>query len=100
MGSKDVWEGYVNANWGIMEAEQDAGITRRMGKSRKTMHLPVNMWGEPILPDVDSIAESVRKIKARFPTMGARQMVVVLRQDYELRVPEYVRDSSMKMQVL
>ncbi|KAJ2930428.1 hypothetical protein H1R20_g6667, partial [Candolleomyces eurysporus] len=57
-GVQEIWEEYVNANWGVMEAEQEAGITRRMGKSRKTMHLPVNEWGEPILPDVDLVAES------------------------------------------
>ena len=57
-GIQDIWEDYINSNWGIMEAEQEAGITRRMGKSRKTMHLPVNEWGEPIVPDVDLVAES------------------------------------------
>ncbi|RXW11288.1 hypothetical protein EST38_g14567, partial [Candolleomyces aberdarensis] len=57
-GVQEIWEEYVNANWGVMEAEEEAGVRRRMGKSRKTMHLPVNKWGEPILPDVDLVAES------------------------------------------
>ncbi|RXW12347.1 hypothetical protein EST38_g13507 [Candolleomyces aberdarensis] len=57
-GVQEIWEEYVNANWGVMEAEEEAGVRRRMGKSRKTMHLPVNEWGEPILPDVDLVAES------------------------------------------
>ena len=57
-GINDLWEDYVNGMWGIMEAEQEAGITRRVGKMRKTMHLPTNKWGEPILPEVDLIVES------------------------------------------
>ncbi|KII92463.1 hypothetical protein PLICRDRAFT_678606 [Plicaturopsis crispa FD-325 SS-3] len=36
----------------------------------------------------ESISEYVATIRARFPTMGARQMVVTLRQDYGMKVPE------------
>ncbi|RXW12952.1 hypothetical protein EST38_g12902 [Candolleomyces aberdarensis] len=57
-GVQEIWEEYVNANWGVMEAKEEAGVRRLMGKSRKTMHLPVNEWGEPILPDLDLVAES------------------------------------------
>lgn len=57
-GIQELWEGYVNSNWGIMEAEQEEGITRRMGKKKTTMHLNVNQFGEPILPDVDRVVES------------------------------------------
>ena len=57
-GIQELWENYVTANWGIMEAEQEAGIVRRVRKARKTVHLETNKYGEPILPDVDSIAES------------------------------------------
>ena len=38
----------------------------------------------------ETIAASVQEIRHRFPTMGARQMVVTLRQDYNVRVPEYI----------
>ena len=37
----------------------------------------------------DTIAPFVQEIRDRFPTMGARQMVTTLRQDYSLKVPEY-----------
>ena len=37
-----------------------------------------------------TIAPFIREIKAHFPSMGARQLVTTLRQDYRLKVPEYV----------
>jgi len=37
-----------------------------------------------------TIGPFVQEIQARYPTMGARQMVTTLRQDYSLKVPEYV----------
>jgi hypothetical protein len=58
-GIQDLWEEYVNSNWGIMEAEQEAGVTRRMGR-KKSADLDINEWGEPILPKVDEIVESGR----------------------------------------
>ncbi|KAF8056048.1 hypothetical protein FPV67DRAFT_1566782 [Lyophyllum atratum] len=36
----------------------------------------------------EDIKPLVDKIRTRFPTMGARGMVTLLRQDYELKVPE------------
>ncbi|KAF5377194.1 hypothetical protein D9615_006459 [Tricholomella constricta] len=36
----------------------------------------------------EEIAPFLLEIRERFPTMGARQMVTVLRHDYELKVPE------------
>ncbi|KAI9452828.1 hypothetical protein F5148DRAFT_1330590 [Russula earlei] len=36
----------------------------------------------------ETIAPFVQEIRERFPTMGARQMVTTLRQDYSLKVPE------------
>ena len=56
-GIQELWDAYVNANWGIMEAEQAAGV-RRVRRTRKTAHLATNKYGEPILPDVDLIAAS------------------------------------------
>lgn len=38
----------------------------------------------------DDIKPFVAEIRARFPTMGARQMVTLLRQDYSMKVSEYV----------
>jgi len=38
----------------------------------------------------ETIAPFIREIKVRFPSMGARQLVTTLRQDYKLKVPEYV----------
>jgi hypothetical protein len=38
----------------------------------------------------DSIAPFYEEIRERFPTMGARTMVSVLRQDYGIKVGEYV----------
>jgi hypothetical protein len=36
------------------------------------------------------IGPFVQEIRARYPTMGAHQMVTTLRQDYSLKVPEYM----------
>ncbi|KAI9445613.1 hypothetical protein F5148DRAFT_1254841, partial [Russula earlei] len=36
----------------------------------------------------ETIAPFVQEIRERFPTMGARQMVTTLRQDYSLKVPK------------
>ncbi|KAI0089513.1 hypothetical protein BDY19DRAFT_864419, partial [Irpex rosettiformis] len=44
----------------------------------------------------ESIAENVAKVKQRFPNMGARSMVVTLRQDYGIRVPERVVAEYLK----
>ena len=38
----------------------------------------------------ETIAPFIKEIKNRFPNMGARQLVTTLRQDYKLKVPEYV----------
>jgi hypothetical protein len=37
----------------------------------------------------ETIAPFIQEIRNRFPTMGARQMITTLRQDYSLKVPEY-----------
>jgi hypothetical protein len=37
----------------------------------------------------ETIAPFIKEIRDLFPTMGARQMVTTLRQDYSLKVPEY-----------
>ena len=37
----------------------------------------------------ETITPFIQEIHIRFPTMGARQMVTTLRQDYSLKVPEY-----------
>ncbi|KAG6808192.1 hypothetical protein H0H92_005087, partial [Tricholoma furcatifolium] len=39
---------------------------------------------------IEDIAPYVQDIRSRFPTMGARQMVNVLRQDHLIKVPESV----------
>ncbi|KAF8801939.1 hypothetical protein BYT27DRAFT_7197653 [Phlegmacium glaucopus] len=38
----------------------------------------------------ETIEPFVKEIKECFPSMGARQLVTSLRQDYNLKVPEYV----------
>ena len=38
----------------------------------------------------ETIEPFVKEIKTRFPSMGARQLVTTLRQDYKLKVSEYV----------
>jgi len=37
----------------------------------------------------ESIAPFIQEIRQRFPTMGARSMVVTLRQDHRVKVSEY-----------
>lgn len=40
---------------------------------------------------IESINAAIQDIRSRFPSMGARSIVNVLRQDYgDMRVPEYV----------
>jgi hypothetical protein len=36
----------------------------------------------------ETITEIYKVIRARFPTMGARRMVTVIRQEYSIRVSE------------
>lgn len=36
----------------------------------------------------ETIAPFIQEIRGRFPTMGARQMVTTLRQDYSLKASE------------
>jgi hypothetical protein len=43
----------------------------------------------------ETIASFIEEIRQRFPMMGARQMVTTMRQDYTLKVPEYVTMSSL-----
>ena len=47
----------------------------------------------------ETITPFVAEIKARFPTMGARQLVTTLRQDYQLKVPEYVLHHLLPLNV-
>jgi hypothetical protein len=36
------------------------------------------------------LTEIYKVLRSRFPTMGARRMVTTIRQDYSIKVPEYV----------
>lgn len=36
----------------------------------------------------ETISPFIQEIRGRFPTMGARQMVTTMRQDYKIKVPE------------
>jgi hypothetical protein len=38
--------------------------------------------------EVETIVPLIQEIRSRFPTMGARAMVTVLRQDHDIKVPE------------
>lgn len=38
----------------------------------------------------DDIGPFVQEIRVRFPTMGAQQVITLLRQDYSMKVSEYV----------
>ena len=38
----------------------------------------------------ETLTEIYKVLRSRFPTMGARRMVTTIRQDYSIKVPEYV----------
>ena len=38
--------------------------------------------------ELETISPLIREIRSRFPTMGARAMVTILRQDHDIKVPE------------
>jgi hypothetical protein len=38
----------------------------------------------------ETLAEIYIVLRSRFPSMGARRMVTTIRQDYSIKVPEYV----------
>ena len=44
----------------------------------------------PTNASFETIAPFIEEIRQRFPMMGARQMVTTMRQDYTLKVSEYV----------
>ena len=38
----------------------------------------------------ETLTEIYKVVRSRFPTMGARRMVTTIRQDYSIKVSEYV----------
>lgn len=38
----------------------------------------------------ETLTEIYKVIRSRFPSMGARRMVTTIRQDYSIKIPEYM----------
>lgn len=48
----------------------------------------------------EMVLDIYKVLRGRFPTMGARRMVTVIRQDYSIKVSEYVYDASKKVDLI
>jgi hypothetical protein len=60
-------------------------------KSLRRVREKIGLWGtQQQKATFETIGPFVQEIWARYPTIGAHQMVTTLQQDYSLKVPEYM----------